>query len=1176
MKKRVYCILLSLCCFMSCFSALSAYADDGVLSIYVSSQNGNDTEGNGSIEKPYRSVQRAQSHISQVISNFTGSEIRVVLREGEYPPIVLYSELSGNEDVTVRYMGYYGETATVTNSTLLSANDFVEVTDSSVRSRIPEKVRDNVRVLDLKKYGINSVPELQPLQNAQETPIGPGLFIDDTYMTTARWPDSGYVKLNEFAKVLSTEYVSDTEEYIHTLSYNPKFYDFSKCKPENKIYLCGFFNQPYFYKYLSLEEIDDKNNTIKLKQQNGSSIRENTMLFVNNVLEELSSPGEWYLSTEDLKLYIYPPYDITNSTIRFVHKEQSTIYTNEGGNTNYTVIENLTIDGSYKCAVVFANNGKHNAVKKCVIKNGCEDAVTINGSYSDISSNHIYNMGIGGVRTTCYSEPGINNAYANNRNVISNNNIHDYAVIQRAYASGIYTYGVGGEISHNEVYNSPHNAISAAGLSTVIEYNSIHDVLTETGDAGAIYIGGRWNTRDHKIRYNKIYNSYSYPEGQNVGIYFDDCASANLAYGNIIDSITGIGIYVHGGCDNVIDNNVISNYHGNNTGEYECAVWVGPVADYSAVMSGMLKQGDFSNKILFASYFEKWSNWGKLFSGEPYNKPLENKVINNTIVGYTNKNSLCYGALNINRSPEDWNLTVKNNSIYENVSDFYNDAQNDDFRYTIPNATESEFRYYMNGADKDYKEWFLDDISENYDAEIKMTVEKFPEYPKELKGEYYGARFTINNRYRPVTFSVEKDGIYYRGEDNIWQKGEYINAITENVSYTYKLKVRGNKCSLYIDNQKQFDFNIPERNEGASKKDDFIVEYKLPQNVKTAFRVNNFKVENVYNNEVIIDCFDREIPRRKTYSLVTRNLDSKLYSAKKLLSIEGENANDDGSIAYEVPNGYYITDFSVVHTHNANNNGLVGVTLFKSSASEYAAPSLIDRTSIYGHKGFRYLISPDDDWKNGNMAKNQYTGMSVKLIRTVDKSQADYPELIRVIIEYKSKNALQDVENVQTVFDKDMIFDNENEMSEFLKSDTDLHNIDPYMISCDDGIRFSNSPCTSEIIKIPVMKMGQKAEKEMNAIENIQYSFSAIDGVSCRIIEEENNYIVKFITDSSKPFMAVGAVYDDTGRLTVVKKELIDFDKWLVIEKNSGHVLKIIAVNNLSELKPLDYNLTKF
>ncbi len=64
--------------------------------------------------------------------------------------------------------------------------------------------------------------------------------------------------------------------------------------------------------------------------------------------------------------------------------------------------------------------------------------------------------------------------------------------------------GVGNICAHNEMYNSPHEAITCTGNDHLIEYNEIRNVNLLTDDGGAIYAGAHRDRYGSVIRYHLI------------------------------------------------------------------------------------------------------------------------------------------------------------------------------------------------------------------------------------------------------------------------------------------------------------------------------------------------------------------------------------------------------------------------------------------------------------------------------------------------------------------------------------------------------------------------------------------------------------------------------------------------------------------------------------------------
>ena len=122
--------------------------------------------------------------------------------------------------------------------------------------------------------------------------------------------------------------------------------------------------------------------------------------------------------------------------------------------------------------------------------------------------------------------------------------------------------GVGNRVSHNHLYNGPHNAIQLSGNEHIIEYNDVHDVCRETGDVGAFYMGRDWTMRGNIVRYNYWHNLGG-PKGEfggegffdAMGVYLDDAASGTTVLGNVFYK-AGRGVLLGGGRDNTIEDNL--------------------------------------------------------------------------------------------------------------------------------------------------------------------------------------------------------------------------------------------------------------------------------------------------------------------------------------------------------------------------------------------------------------------------------------------------------------------------------------------------------------------------------------------------------------------------------------------------------------------------------------------
>jgi hypothetical protein len=91
----------------------------------------------------------------------------------------------------------------------------------------------------------------------------------------------------------------------------------------------------------------------------------------------------------------------------------------------------------------------------------------------------------------------------------------------------------------------------------VIEYNEIHNVVYECGDAGAFYVGRDWTQRGTVLRHN-YWHHVAGATGTHHGgmtIYLDDQHSGHIIHGNLFERCSR-AVFIGGGDDNIVTNNV--------------------------------------------------------------------------------------------------------------------------------------------------------------------------------------------------------------------------------------------------------------------------------------------------------------------------------------------------------------------------------------------------------------------------------------------------------------------------------------------------------------------------------------------------------------------------------------------------------------------------------------------
>jgi len=287
--------------------------------------------------------------------------------------------------------------------------------------------------------------------------------------------------------------------------------------------------------------------------------------FVQNVFEELDSPGEWYLDRESATLYFWPPDDNLAQSEVVVPVLESAVHTT-GSPSKNSYLRHVRVAGfhfqAYRSTAVNLQAAQHCTVAKSVFTNIGTLAVTIGSGSSNnrVVGNDITDTGLSGV--TVRGGPG---------NLVSNNHIHHFSVILRNQ-SGISIRGRANVVSHNLIHDCPRSGITFSGADNLMEYNRIHHVNFEACDSCIIgmYCGGSYAKAKERmgntVRFNFVSDSIGYcmrspghwvSPCHTYGIRMDDLTSGVTVYGNIMARTVSGAVQIHSGKQNVIENNIL-------------------------------------------------------------------------------------------------------------------------------------------------------------------------------------------------------------------------------------------------------------------------------------------------------------------------------------------------------------------------------------------------------------------------------------------------------------------------------------------------------------------------------------------------------------------------------------------------------------------------------------------
>ncbi|MBI5537217.1 MAG: right-handed parallel beta-helix repeat-containing protein [Deltaproteobacteria bacterium] len=319
----------------------------------------------------------------------------------------------------------------------------------------------------------------------------------------------------------------------------------------SEVWLHGYWKYMWADLHVKAASIDVGTKTISLAEVPGYGIAAAQPWYAENLVEEITTAGEWMVERPSGMLYFWPPADLAaGETI------VSTLTTPlvEIKDASYVIVQDLVLEAG-RGDLLSIEGGDHDSVVGCVLRNAGNAGAAVSGSTNGLERCEVVDTGDEGVRLSGGDRASLLKA----QNFVRNSHLHRFGRWSWTYNPGVLMSGAGHVVAHNVFDTAPHTAILYTGNEHLIEYNVIHDVCRYSSDAGAIYTGRDWGYRGNQIRYNFIHDIQTWFDGYGVnGVYLDDCVSGNHVFGNVLYKITGQAILNGGGRDNILENNILA------------------------------------------------------------------------------------------------------------------------------------------------------------------------------------------------------------------------------------------------------------------------------------------------------------------------------------------------------------------------------------------------------------------------------------------------------------------------------------------------------------------------------------------------------------------------------------------------------------------------------------------
>ena len=516
--------------------------------------------GSGSEARPFSTLAEARDAIRALKGKEGGipdGGAVVLLRRGTYfmaEPLQLAAQDSGRDGAPIVWKAANAERVIITGGKALDG--FVPLRDPSAMQRIDPAHHAKVMqaTLDIADLG-----NIDPAAgNRME------LFHDGKFMPIARFPNQGWIAIGDVPQDAGEPFAEGTawrnlggvpagRHYgrFHYMEGRP-----SQWTSKDDLWIEGYFNWDWAWAYQRIDRIDAQNKLLHLAKpyHNYGFAKAQRYAFVN-VLEELDSPGEWYVDRSTKTLYFCPPSPITADSTWLSLSNKPLI---DLAGVSHVAWEGIEFRVS-RAGAMSVKDGERIRIAGCTFTNFGDNPIAIDGGTNHlVQSCDISEVGRGGIRAS----GGDRKKLEAGNHAILNNHIHHFSRRLATYTPAISLAGVGNRAAHNKIHDAPHMALGWSGNEHLIELNEVFNVVTETNDAGALYSGRDPSMQGTIIRHNYFHHIRG-PEGHGTAaVYLDDHHNGHFILGNVFHTAGNPGkgsfgaVFIHAGRYNEIRGNI--------------------------------------------------------------------------------------------------------------------------------------------------------------------------------------------------------------------------------------------------------------------------------------------------------------------------------------------------------------------------------------------------------------------------------------------------------------------------------------------------------------------------------------------------------------------------------------------------------------------------------------------
>lgn len=414
----------------------------------------------------------------------------------------------------LRISAYRNESVTINGGTDIKLSDMTAVSDSFTDKIVDKPVQGKILQYSLKAAGITDYGEISRRGHlvSEDKEAQAELSLDGTVQKLAGWPNDGFVGLKSVDKYGTRSKSGIAGGCSFTVDYDRP----SQWSRQSEVWLSGTLGPNYEFDYYPVSSFDNENGRFYLREGAVMKYYTSPYFRFENIPEELDSPGEYYIDREDGILYFYPPENTDkNAVLTLTMPTHSTLNTSVNSlirldGCRNIIFENLTFKGGRGSAVT-GNDNHGISFINCDINSFGAHGIRLDASDKiTLRNNRIHDVGQNGIE---FTRCGNYDKIIPNYNLVCNNDIYNFARLERSYKAGI-NFGyrcVGASAARNHIHDGPHAGMIFYGVNNEIYGNEFDNLVTEFSDMDALYAN---NSNYPWERGNRIYGNYFHDIGK--------------------------------------------------------------------------------------------------------------------------------------------------------------------------------------------------------------------------------------------------------------------------------------------------------------------------------------------------------------------------------------------------------------------------------------------------------------------------------------------------------------------------------------------------------------------------------------------------------------------------------------------------------------------------------------